>query len=159
LNLASSIFNVNLEVIYLDSAPISNVKNEKIKCSKVKFNNNSIHEIPTINLLYNFNCYGKYYTSDFYEKNKNVLGKYYSKLYKKVSFEDEYICNKCGKNTKKVILKKYEYAGCLDCLKNYLGLILFERVKYYEIENFLSRECILINIVLSVFKNLSNFFD
>lgn len=141
MNLASSIFNVNLEIIYLDSSPIPNVKHEKIKCSKIKFNYNSIHETPTINLLYNFNCYGKYYTNTFYEKNKNILGKYYSKIYKKISFEDKYVCDKCGKKTKKVIFKKYEYSSCLDCLKIYLELILFERVKFYEIENFLSREC------------------
>ena len=125
----------------MDCTPNSNFKNEKIKCSKVKFNNNSIHETPTINLLYNFNCYGKYYTNSFYEKNKNILGKYYSKLYKKVSFEEKFACDKCGKKTKKVILKKFDYASCLDCLKNYLELILYERVKFYEIENFLSKEC------------------
>jgi len=103
--------------------------------------NNSIHEIPTITLLYNFNCYGKFYSKNFYEKNKEILGKYYSNNYKKVVLEDKFVCDKCGKKTKKVILKKYDYASCYECLKNYLELIIFERVKYYEIENFLSREC------------------
>lgn len=125
----------------MDSTPIPHFKSEKIKSSKVRFNNNSIHESPTITLLYNFNCYGKYYSKSFYEKNKNILGKYYSKIYKKVSFEDKFVCDKCGKKTKKVILKKYDYSSCLDCLKKYLELILIERVKYYEIENFLSKEC------------------
>jgi len=140
-NLASTIFNVNLEIIYLDTVPNPNLPEEKIKCSKVKFNSNSIHEIPTITLLYNFNCYAKFYTNTFYEKNKKIIGKYYSKMNKKVIIEDRYLCDKCGNKTKKVIFKKYDYACCFDCLKNYLELIVFERVKIYETENYLSREC------------------
>jgi len=140
-NLAATIFNVNLEIIYLDTIPNPNHPEEKIKCSKVRFNTNSIHEIPTINLLYNFNSYGKYYTNAYYEKNKNIIGKYYCKINKKVLIEDKYLCDKCGKKTKKVIFKKYDYASCYECLRNYLELIVLDRVKFYEIENFLSREC------------------
>ena len=130
---------------------------EKIKCSKVKFYNQSIHEIPTITLLYNFNCYGKYYTNSFYKKNKNILGKYYSKINKKIFLEDKYTCDKCGSKTKKVIFKKYDYGSCYECLKNYLDQIIFERVKYYEIENFITRECKENKIFLNFKKNFNSY--
>lgn len=125
----------------MDKIPLQDCKYEKIKCSKVKFNTNSIHESPTISLLYNFNSFGKYYSHSFYEKNKNILGKYYSKVYKKVILEDKYNCDKCGSKNKKVNFKRYEYSSCFNCLKNYLDYVIQERVKVYEIENFISREC------------------
>ena len=140
-NLASMIFNVNLEIIYFDTILNQSFKNEKIKCSKIKFNFNSIHEAPTITLMYNFISFGKYYTSKFYENHKNILQNSYSNICKKISIDSLYLCEKCGKNTKKINFKNYEYSCCYDCLKNYLDIIIFDRVKFYEIENFISREC------------------
>ena len=139
--MASQIYNVNLEIIYFDTIPTEENLEEKIKCSKVKFKINSIHDAPTITLMYNFNSYGKYYTNSFYEKHKNILGKYYSSINNKILLEENYDCDKCKIKTKKVSFKRQEYSCCFNCLKTYAEQITIERIKFYEIENLISREC------------------
>lgn len=144
LDLTAKIYNVNINLIYVDGS-INNAAQKKLAIGKkTYFGNEEDKILPEINLFYNLNCYFKYYTQKEYKENLNVLKRFVSRV-KDITFDDsEFQCNLCNKreNNKKIYFKSQLTCACLECIRTKADSIINSRFYNYQKDEFLSRECI-----------------
>jgi len=135
------IFKLNLSLFYFDGS-ICAKKENKFNSGKQYFYYSKTFNTPTINLFYNLNHYSTYYGENDYINNRHFLKNPLLDLKDTIFFEDKYCCEDCNKkDTYLVLFIRQNIKVCYNCLKKMVDKVLFERAKYLDLENYISREC------------------
>lgn len=149
-------YNVNINLIYIDGSIKKENQKKLAFGKKTYFAKEENKNLPSINLLYNLNCFFKFYTRQEYKDNINVFKRFTSQI-KEIIFEDNEVpCDLCNKkesnnenknnkndisNHKKIYFKSQLICACLECLKGKTDAIINSRFFNYQKDGFLSREC------------------
>lgn len=140
--MAANLYDVNIEIIYVDGS-INTKENKKFEVSKKVFFSEKNKKLPQITLLYNLNCYFKtYHLADFIAY-KTIYKRYASNI-KEIIFDDnEFTCNFCKKkeNNKKIYFKNQLISACIQCISKKSDTIFNSRFFNFQKDCFLSREC------------------
>ncbi len=143
LDAVTKIYKVDLEFYYFDGA--LDINEKKFIASKKVFSYNQDPETPKLQMFYNLTHFSMFYSTEIFNRNRQILRTPVTKLNNIVFFEDNFKCNECSKvNSKKVYFKKQNITGCLECIRNKTDSILDNRSLALIRDNYMSRECILI---------------
>jgi hypothetical protein len=146
-------FKLNICLFYFDGPlEVNAIEKNKINSGKLDFYYSKISNIQTINLFYNLNHYDKFYEENEYFYNKEFFNELSLKLNETIFLEDKDNCfifhdkNDIIKESKTIISPiayfiKQNIKVCPKVLKNMVDRVLFERAKYLDLENYISKEC------------------
>jgi hypothetical protein len=139
-------FKLNIRLYYFDGPIVQNTSEKKnFSSGKLDFYYSKTQNTPTINLFYNLNHYDKYYEESEYKKqyiNEPLL-----KLDDIIIYEDNNISKNNNDGDNKLIkspmifFKNQNIKVCPKALKSMVDRVLFERARYLDLENYISKEC------------------
>jgi len=141
---------VNINLIYVDGSINKKEQKKLISGKKTYFGPEENKNLPTINLLYNQNCFFKFYTVSEYEENINVYKRFASHIKEIIILDDcNTACELCNKNqnntnknnSKKIYFKSQLIYACIECIREKSDLIIDSRFSNYQKDWYLSREC------------------
>lgn len=152
LDAATKIFKVDVELYFVDGS-INNGEGKYIASKRVFQCSNNSSNIK-ISMFYNQTHFDNFYTSETYNSFKEILRTPVTHLKNIVFFEDKFKCEQClkEKDNKKYYFKKQNITGCFECIKNKTDLSLENRACGLIEDEYMSRECILLDYILKKLK-------
>jgi len=141
LTLSTLVFNVNLDLYVFDGS-FTRGSSQEINYTKTKFSASNLNELPLINISYFLSNYYKVYNKQFSQKhNKHLLQCVSGDFQASIKIGNNFTCDRCEKDSKKIYFEKYSLKSCENCVKIYLDKLIEKRAEAFFSEDFNNREC------------------